>query len=93
MRGEQENSIIIIWRLHCITIKYCFFTRFDNDNDKKEYSWGKTEVKKEGENEGEKEKPNFGLSGKLTADANTVNGVVIKYTEPDDAKQPKRRWR
>jgi smad nuclear-interacting protein 1 len=51
-------------------------------------------VKKEGgDNAGEKEKPNFGLSGKLTADQNTVNGVVIKYTEPDDAKQPKRRWR
>ncbi|XP_026748831.2 smad nuclear-interacting protein 1 isoform X2 [Galleria mellonella] len=64
------------------------------DADDKEYNWGKTEVKKEGEkNQGEKEKPNFGLSGKLTADANTVNGVVIKYTEPDDAKQPKRRWR
>ncbi|XP_049872300.1 smad nuclear-interacting protein 1 isoform X2 [Pectinophora gossypiella] len=61
--------------------------------DNKEYSWGKTEVKKEGSNAADKEKPNFGLSGKLTADANTVNGVVIKYTEPDDAKQPKRRWR
>ncbi|XP_041979742.1 smad nuclear interacting protein 1-like isoform X2 [Aricia agestis] len=69
-------------------------SRFDNADEKKEYSWGKTEVKKEGDNkDGEKEKPNFGLSGKLTADANTVNGVVIKYTEPDDAKQPKRRWR
>ncbi|XP_053604343.1 smad nuclear-interacting protein 1 isoform X2 [Plodia interpunctella] len=62
------------------------------DADDKEYSWGKTEVKKEGQ-AGDKEKPNFGLSGKLTADANTVNGVVIKYTEPEDAKQPKRRWR
>lgn len=51
-------------------------------------------MKKEGaKNPADKEKPNFGLSGKLTADANTVNGVVIKYTEPDDAKQPKRRWR
>ncbi|XP_061378657.1 smad nuclear-interacting protein 1 [Danaus plexippus] len=69
-------------------------TRFDNANDNKEYTWGKTEVKKEGaKNPADKEKPNFGLSGKLTADANTVNGVVIKYTEPDDAKQPKRRWR
>ncbi|XP_039755128.1 smad nuclear-interacting protein 1 isoform X1 [Pararge aegeria] len=68
-------------------------SRFDNGNDK-EYSWGKTDGKKEGDKtQGEKEKPNFGLSGKLTADANTVNGVVIKYTEPDDAKQPKRRWR
>lgn len=50
-------------------------------------------MKKEGADPADKEKPNFGLSGKLTADANTVNGVVIKYTEPDDAKQPKRRWR
>uniref|UniRef100_A0A2H1WIS0 SFRICE_007160 n=1 Tax=Spodoptera frugiperda TaxID=7108 RepID=A0A2H1WIS0_SPOFR len=63
-------------------------------DDNKEYDWGKAEVKKEdGKTPADKEKPNFGLSGKLTADANTVNGVVIKYTEPDDAKQPKRRWR
>ncbi|XP_013173399.1 PREDICTED: probable serine/threonine-protein kinase DDB_G0280133 isoform X1 [Papilio xuthus] len=68
-------------------------SRFADADDKKEYGWGKTEVKKEGKPEGEKEKPDFGLSGKLTADANTVNGVVIKYAEPDDAKQPKRRWR
>lgn len=68
--------------------------RFTDADDGKDYKWGKTEIKKEGDkNEGEKEKPNFGLSGKLTADANTVNGVVVKYTEPDDAKQPKRRWR
>ncbi|KAL0880124.1 hypothetical protein ABMA27_002608 [Loxostege sticticalis] len=69
-------------------------SRFANAEDNKEYSWGKTDVKKEdGKNTGEKEKPNFGLSGKLTADQNTVNGVVIKYTQPEDAKQPKRRWR
>ncbi|CAK1585367.1 unnamed protein product [Parnassius mnemosyne] len=69
-------------------------SRFADVDDKKEYDWGKAEVKKEGsKTEVEKEKPNFGLSGKLTADANTVNGVVIKYSEPDDAKQPKRRWR
>ncbi|XP_068617314.1 smad nuclear-interacting protein 1 isoform X2 [Battus philenor] len=68
-------------------------SRFADLDDKKEYDWGKVEVKKEGKSEGDKEKPNFGLSGKLTADTNTVNGVVIKYSEPDDAKQPKRRWR
>ncbi|CAH2047109.1 unnamed protein product, partial [Iphiclides podalirius] len=69
-------------------------SRFADTEDKNEYNWGKTEVKTEGtKNEAEKEKPNFGLSGKLTADTNTVNGVVIKYSEPDDAKQPKRRWR
>lgn len=49
--------------------------------------WGKSNVSQD------KEKPNFELSGKLTEDANTVNGVVIKYAEPDDAKKPKRRWR
>ncbi|XP_063826712.1 probable serine/threonine-protein kinase DDB_G0280133 isoform X2 [Ostrinia nubilalis] len=69
-------------------------SRFADNEDNKDYSWGKTDAKKEGDkNPGEKEKPNFGLSGKLTADQNTVNGVVIKYTQPEDAKQPKRRWR
>ncbi|EZA49766.1 hypothetical protein DMN91_003350 [Ooceraea biroi] len=56
--------------------------------------WGKSSAK--GENKPkpqEKEKPNFELSGKLTEDANTVNGVVIKYSEPQDARKPKRRWR
>ncbi|GBP81812.1 Smad nuclear-interacting protein 1 [Eumeta japonica] len=67
-------------------------TRFSEADDKN-YTWGKTTVKQEGKDPAEKEKPNFGLSGKLTADVNTVNGIVIKYTEPDDAKQPKRRWR
>ncbi|XP_063381354.1 smad nuclear-interacting protein 1 isoform X3 [Cydia fagiglandana] len=67
-------------------------SRFTNV-DEKDYTWGKAEAGKEAAAPGDKEKPNFGLSGKLTADANTVNGVVIKYAEPDDAKQPKRRWR
>lgn len=67
--------------------------RFASKDEGKDHQWGKTEVKKEGTHPVDKEKPNFALSGKLTADANTVNGVVIKYTEPDDAKQPKRRWR
>ncbi|KAK7082132.1 Smad nuclear-interacting protein 1 [Halocaridina rubra] len=38
-------------------------------------------------------KPNMGLSGKLTEDANTFNGVVIKYSQPPEARKPKRRWR
>lgn len=54
-----------------------------------------------GENEGannipdpkDKEKPNFSLSGKLTEDTNTYKGVVIKYSEPPEARKPKRRWR
>ncbi|KAJ9600704.1 hypothetical protein L9F63_026157, partial [Diploptera punctata] len=41
----------------------------------------------------QKDKPNFGLSGKLTEDTNMYNGVVIKYSEPPEARKPKRRWR
>jgi len=41
----------------------------------------------------EKEGVNLGLSGALTADVNTFNGVVIKYAEPPEARVPKRRWR
>lgn len=40
-----------------------------------------------------KEKPNLGLSGALTAETNTYKGVVIKYSEPPEAKIPKKRWR
>ncbi|XP_020283794.1 smad nuclear-interacting protein 1 [Pseudomyrmex gracilis] len=56
--------------------------------------WGKSNVDNENKlKQQEKEKPNFELSGKLTEDQNTVNGVVIKYSEPQDARKPKRRWR
>lgn len=41
----------------------------------------------------DKEKPNFGLSGKLTEDTNMYRGVLIKYSEPQEARKPKRRWR
>lgn len=40
-----------------------------------------------------KQGPNFGLSGKLAEETNTYKGVVIKYSEPPEAKKPKRRWR
>jgi len=41
----------------------------------------------------DKSKPNFGLSGKLTEDTNTYNGVVIKYNEPPEARKPRKKWR
>jgi len=49
-----------------------------------------SDVKKE---EVEKEGINLGLSGALTQDTNTFNGVVIKYAEPPEARIPKKRWR
>lgn len=46
--------------------------------------------------EDDREKANFGLSGALAKDAvtgNVYNGVVLKWTEPLDAKPPGRGWR
>ncbi|XP_024410571.2 smad nuclear-interacting protein 1 [Desmodus rotundus] len=40
-----------------------------------------------------KEKPSFELSGALLEDTNTYRGVVIKYSEPPEARIPKKRWR
>ncbi|RWS30598.1 smad nuclear interacting protein 1-like protein [Leptotrombidium deliense] len=68
--------------------------RYDR-NDK--YEKRVTEVKNEKSDEKpppkEREKPNFGLSGKLAEDTNLFNGVVVKYNEPPEARIPKRNWR
>lgn len=66
------------------------------DDDGKSYEWGRKDKGGEGDEkdkEKPKEKPNFGLSGKLAEDTNKVNGFVIKYAEPEEARVPKRRWR
>lgn len=49
-----------------------------------------------GDKDGEKKEvgaPNFERSGKLTEERNTYKGVVIKYTEPAEARIPKTKWR
>lgn len=50
-------------------------------------------MKKEDKPAESKLKPDFAQSGKLAEDTNTFNGVVVKYNEPVDGKQPKRKWR
>ncbi len=47
----------------------------------------------DGENSEEKQGVSFETSGKLLEDTNVFNGVVIKYSEPPEAKKPKKRWR
>lgn len=46
---------------------------------------------------GKEEKPepeaNFALSGKLAAESNTVNGVVLVHQEPPESRQPSQMWR
>jgi smad nuclear-interacting protein 1 len=44
----------------------------------------------------EPEQPNFGLSGALASDdktGNIYNGVLLKFTEPPEARTPNTRWR
>ncbi len=70
--------------------------RRDSNEDTGSHEWGKKSSNPNDNSKGqpvEKEKPNFGLSGKLTEDTNKVNGVVINYAEPPEARKPKRRWR
>lgn len=70
--------------------------RRDSQEDTSNHEWGKKSSNSKDQQKGppvEKEKPNFGLSGKLTEDTNKVNGVVINYAEPSEARKPKRRWR
>lgn len=68
--------------------------RNPREQNEKSYQWGKqTDREKQKEESVEKEQPNFGLSGALLKDTNTYKGVVIKYSEPIEARKPKRRWR
>ncbi|XVF70570.1 hypothetical protein PTKIN_Ptkin11bG0172600 [Pterospermum kingtungense] len=41
----------------------------------------------------QKQKPTFGLSGKLAAETNRVRGVTLLFNEPPDARKPNIRWR
>ncbi|KAL0087477.1 Smad nuclear interacting protein-like protein [Phycomyces blakesleeanus] len=63
----------------------------------RKYEWGRS-----GDNESreekeepvqEKQEPNFGLSGKLASETNTLKGVELKYNEPPEAAKPKQQWR
>ncbi|TPX60863.1 hypothetical protein SpCBS45565_g07387 [Spizellomyces sp. 'palustris'] len=40
-----------------------------------------------------KEQPNFEVSGALAAEQNMFKGVVLKYSEPPEARKPKGRYR
>ncbi|SAL98868.1 hypothetical protein [Absidia glauca] len=70
--------------------------RQGNDGDRRQkYTWGRRSAspEEEEEEEIEPEAPNYGLSGKLAAETNTVNGVELKYNEPGEAAKPKQHWR
>ncbi|XP_029427520.1 smad nuclear-interacting protein 1 isoform X2 [Rhinatrema bivittatum] len=58
----------------------------NNNDENQEFESSTTSAK-------EKELPNFELSGALLEDTNTFRGVVIKYSEPPEARIPKKRWR
>jgi smad nuclear-interacting protein 1 len=55
--------------------------------------YGNKELEKEPEYTGPVEKPNFKLSGALARDTNTKNGIVLKYSEPVEARKPALKYR
>ncbi|KAI8336730.1 SMAD/FHA domain-containing protein [Chlamydoabsidia padenii] len=71
----------------------------DNNKSRPEqrqkYTWGgrRSPSPEKEEEQVEPEGPNYGLSGKLAAETNTVNGVELKYNEPGEAAKPKQHWR
>jgi len=71
------------------------FGKSENRGPPPEFATGANRVGP-GDKEPEEEKNakvEMGLSGALTADTNTFNGVVVKYSEPPEARKPKKRWR
>ncbi|KAJ3106819.1 Smad nuclear-interacting protein 1 [Phlyctochytrium planicorne] len=47
----------------------------------------------DGEDDKPKEQPNYGLSGALAAEGNTFKGVLLKYSEPPEARKPTKHFR
>ncbi|NXC56034.1 SNIP1 protein, partial [Aleadryas rufinucha] len=58
-----------------------------------EGSGDQSESKAKEKADANKERPSFELSGALLGDTNTFRGVVIKYSEPPEARTPETRWR
>lgn len=74
--------------------------RINEDKKSRDFShlvqWGKKEDDKKEEEQVDEEKPNFGLTGALAKDqmtGNMQNGVVMKFSEPPEARQPTKRYR
>lgn len=66
----------------------------NQERGNKKFEWGRPEDNVRVEEEPiEKVEPNFGLSGKLAAETNTVKGVELKYNEPPEAAKPSIKWR
>jgi smad nuclear-interacting protein 1 len=69
-----------------------------NTNNSEQQQWGKNAeiVDENTEVVVKKFKPNFDLTGALAKDevtGNTINGVVMKWTEPQDSATPDKKWR
>ena len=72
-----------------ITCFTMFFSRSPVQRIKEE----KREIPLDDPESSDKIQANMELSGKLTEETNTFRGVVIKYSEPPEARKPKKRWR
>mmetsp|Transcript_5184 Transcript_5184/g.10262 ORF Transcript_5184/g.10262 Transcript_5184/m.10262 type:complete len:242 (+) Transcript_5184:118-843(+) len=69
--------------------------RKPRSRDNGQHTWGKIEDRSEEDAavDDTEPEPDFGLSGALAKETNTVDGVVLKYNEPPEASLPSKKWR
>lgn len=69
--------------------------RWAKDTTKGTEQWGKPDEvdAKKGKEDKPEPEANFALSGKLAAESNTVNGVVLLHQEPPESRKPFQMWR
>ncbi|XP_015375010.1 PREDICTED: LOW QUALITY PROTEIN: smad nuclear-interacting protein 1-like [Diuraphis noxia] len=66
----------------------------DQGKSDADHVWGSKDSSSKKKSVVKKEEPNFETTGKLAEDTNKAfNGIVIKYSEPAEARKPKRHWR
>jgi len=74
----------------------------EKEKDDSKFSWGGPDQDNDNDPDPEDpdapdpEKPNFGLSGALATDdktGNVYNGVLLKFSEPPEARVPNTHWR
>ncbi|CAI5712315.1 unnamed protein product [Peronospora destructor] len=94
---SRSNSLLRITRRKKQFEHACLPPRRQRNEDKKTHGFDCIrDASEEKEEPIEVEKPNFGLTGALAKDqttGNMQNGVVIKFSQPPEARQPTKHYR
>ncbi|KAJ3321397.1 hypothetical protein HDV06_004382 [Boothiomyces sp. JEL0866] len=101
-RDNAKNSLMSRDRQTNDSDKYPRGGKYNDEYKKRSYETRDTDRKRRSDfpdesgskkPKEEKEMPNFSQSGALAKDLNTVNGVLLKYSEPPEARLPDTKYR